>query len=177
MSTMRKVFVVIASATIVLVAVAYLLPRQVHVERETLLAAPPSDVFALVNDFKQFTRWSPWAALDPDTRYTFEGGTQGEGAKMIWYSDHPNVGSGSQEIIESVENQHVKVALDFGSQGQATAYYRLSPSESGTRLVWGFDSDLGNNPVARYFGLFFDGMIGEDYEKGLNNLKSLIEHS
>ncbi len=175
MSPIRKIVVVVGSLLVVLIAGAYLLPRQVHVEREALLRAPPSDVFAYVNDFQEFNRWSPWARIDPDTHYTFENGTRGEGAKMTWNSDHPNVGSGSQEIIESVANEHVKVALEFDGHGQATAYYRLTPASNGTRLIWGFDTDLGNNPIARYFGLFFDDMIGADYDKGLANLQALVE--
>jgi effector-binding domain-containing protein len=31
------------------------------------------------------------------------------------------------------------------------------------------------NPISRYFGLGFDGMIGRDFEKGLANLKTFAE--
>jgi len=35
--------------------------------------------------------------------------------------------------------------------------------------------DLGAGPIRRYFGLFMDGMIGPDYERGLGRLKTLAE--
>lgn len=41
--------------------------------------------------------------------------------------------------------------------------------------TWGFDTDLGMNPIARYFGLVMDSMLGADYEKGLAKLKQVCE--
>lgn len=35
--------------------------------------------------------------------------------------------------------------------------------------------DLGANPLARYFGLWMDGMVGPDFEEGLGRLKALSE--
>jgi hypothetical protein len=35
--------------------------------------------------------------------------------------------------------------------------------------------DLGANPLARYFGLWMDGMVGPDFEEGLGRLKALAE--
>ena len=69
----------------------------------------------------------------------------------------------------------VETALDFGDQGTATATFDLEPEGSETKVTWGFSTDLGFNPVARYFGLMFDSWIGADYEAGLANLKALVE--
>lgn len=175
MTLARKIFVIFLSLMVVLIATSFLLPRHVHVERDAVLKASPKDVFPYVNDFRAFNQWSPWAKIDPATRYSFDGSSHGVGATMAWQSEHPNVGKGRQEILESIEPEIVKVALEFDGEIQATAFYRLSAEPAGTRLVWGFETDLGNNPISRYFGLFFDDMIGGDYEKGLSNLKALVE--
>jgi hypothetical protein len=42
-----------------------------------------------------------------------------------------------------------------------------------TEVTWSMETDLGYNPIARYFGLFFDKMIGDDFEKGLDNLNTI----
>lgn len=34
---------------------------------------------------------------------------------------------------------------------------------------------MGNNPIAKYFGLLMDKLIGADFERGLNNLKTVCE--
>ena len=160
---------------IVLVGVSYLLPRYVTVERSVVIDAKPAEVFPYVNSFEKFNEWSPWAGIDPDTKYTFEGPDRGQGAKMTWTSDHPDVGSGSQEIIDSRKNQYVRTELDFGEQGTGEAWYRLENVEAGTEVTWGLKADMGNNPIGRWIGLAMDGMIGPDYERGLADLKELVE--
>lgn len=163
-------------AAVVLMAVAgFFLPRNVHVERSIDLAVPREKIFTVLNDLTQFNRWSPWARIDPATHYEFSGPPAGVGARMLWRSDNPRVGAGSQEITASIPDHRVEVALDFGSQGIATGYYDLQAAGDGTRVTWGFDTDLGVNPIARYLGLMFDTWIGADYEQGLANLKELLE--
>ena len=49
-----------------------LLPTEQHVERSVVVKADPAKVFSLVNDFREFNKWSPWAAYDPEgTRLTW----------------------------------------------------------------------------------------------------------
>ncbi|MEM8932123.1 MAG: SRPBCC family protein [Acidobacteriota bacterium] len=175
MSILSKIIVAVVTLIAVLVVVGFFLPRDVHVEREIVIDAPQATVFALVNGYSRFNEWSPWAAKDPDTRYVYEGPTHGVGAIQSWESDDRNVGSGRQEIVASTPHEEVRTALDFGDQGTADALFRLSPIDGGTRVVWGFDSDMGTNPIGRYIGLFMDGMLGPDYESGLGNLKALAE--
>jgi effector-binding domain-containing protein/uncharacterized protein YndB with AHSA1/START domain len=175
MRLLKKLGVVIVIAALALVGVAYLLPRQVHVERSIVIAAPQATVFALVNGFRLFNRWSPWAPLDPEAKYTYEGPDTGVGAKMAWSGDPKKVGSGSQEIVESRPPEMVKTALDFGDQGKAAAQFTLAPEGNGVRLTWGFDSDMGMSPLGRYFGLMMDRILGPLYEKGLQSLKTLAE--
>ena len=170
----RNILIGLAVLVALVVGGAYLLPGVAHVERSTVMAASPEEVFSVVNDMSRFNEWSPWAKLDPNTKYTMEGSPTGVGAKMSWSSANENVGTGTQEIIESTPFSHVKTKLDFGGQ-VATATFTFAPGEGGTKVTWAFDSELGMNPVARYFGLMFDGMIGKDYEAGLANLKALVE--
>ena len=158
-----------------LVAVAFVLPQQISVARSTVINAPEGDIFPYLNSPRKFNEWSPWAARDPKTEYTFSGPETGKGARMSWKSDNPEVGAGTSEIIESEENKRVKVQLDFGDMGKATAQQELSPSGAGTEVKWGFETDVGNNPIKRWFGLMFERWVGKDYEDGLTRLKKLIE--
>lgn len=175
MRIVKKILIGLVLLVVALLVVSLFLPSAVSVARSTSIAAPPEAVFPFVNDLKKTNEWSPWVARDPDMRQTFEGPGQGVGTKATWQSDHPDVGSGSQEIIESVENQKVRVALDFGEQGIATAGFLLEPVDDGTKVTWHFETELGFNPVMRYMGLMFDTWIGAEYETGLASLKTLVE--
>jgi hypothetical protein len=77
--------------------------------------------------------------------------------------------------VESVPDRKVATALDFGEMGTASAAFLLDPRGAETGVTWTLDTDLGMNPIARYFGLGMDGIIGKDYEKGLAALKAAAE--
>ncbi len=59
--------------------------------------------------------------------------------------------------------------------GVAKSALLLAPEGASTRVTWTLDIDMGASPIAHYFGLMMDRMIGKDYETGLNKLKSLVE--
>jgi hypothetical protein len=173
--TLKKVLTLFGVFVGSLIIVGLLLPSHVHVERSTSIKAPRNAVFARINDFREFNKWSPWADIDPHTTFRFEGPTSGVGARMVWASENPGVGSGSQEIILSQPDQQVKVALNFGDH-EGTATYTLHTEGDSTLITWGFDTDFGYDLVGRYFGLMMDRVIGADYVKGLANLTQLIEN-
>ncbi|WP_368561698.1 SRPBCC family protein [Pseudoxanthomonas sp. UTMC 1351] len=173
MKFLRMGLAVVVVLGLLLVAGSLLLPASTHVERSVVIDRPPVQVFATVNSFQRFHEWSPWAAYDPDAKYTLEGPASGVGARMSWTGNR-SVGSGSQEIVESLPGRRVGIALNFDGN-LAQAAYTLAPEGSGTRLTWSFDTHHGYNPISRMFGLLFDSMIGPDYERGLAKLKALLE--
>ncbi|RMA42689.1 SRPBCC family protein [Rhodophyticola porphyridii] len=175
MRLVRNLFIGLVVLAILLVAGAYLLPRNVIVERQITIDAPPEEVFPLVNSLRRGQEWSPWMALDPNVQVTHSGPEAGVGATMEWRSDEPSVGDGRQEIVESVENERVVTALDFGDMGTAEAWFDLAENGGNTTVTWGLDMDMGNNPIGRWMGLTMDGLVGGDYETGLANLKALAE--
>ena len=172
---LRWLGIAIIAVVVVVLAVAFALPRHAVVTRSVEIAAPPSAVFPLVGDLRRFNEWSPWADLDPDTVYTFTGPTDGVGQTLHWDSADEQVGQGSLTIAGIEPDSRVDLVLGFADAGTALASVALEPAGAGTRVTWGFDSDLGFNPVARYFGMMADGVVGPDYEKGLARLKSVAE--
>ena len=178
MHPLKRLFLGVLLMAILLVAVAFALPQQITVARSKIINAPESDVYPYVNSLKRFNEWSPWAARDPETKYVYSGPEEGKGAQMEWSSDHPDGDKGMLEIIESETNSFVRVALDIGDKGKANISYQLKPSGAGTRVVWVFETDVGNNPVGRWMGLYLGRFrIGPDYEEGLERLEKVVEAS
>lgn len=152
-----------------------LLPGEILATRSIEIDAPPEQVFPLVNDLEAFNRWSPWAAVDSETKYERTGPESGVGARMSWSSDDPEVGSGSQEIILSHPPEKVVLMLDFGSQGGAQARFDLEPVAAGTKVTWSFGYEIGYDLLGRYMGLLMERLVGKKYEDGLGRLKRLVE--
>ena len=159
-----------------LAVIGFFLPQQVNVERTIRINAPAEAVYSLISQSRRFNDWSPWAKTDPEARFTFSGPPSGVGASMAWDSENPRVGKGNWVIVEAKANKMLRVKLDFGEQGIANSYYLLdSIDPTHTAVTWGFDTDMGKNPLGRWFGLLMDKWVGKDYEAGLQNLKALLE--
>jgi uncharacterized protein YndB with AHSA1/START domain len=174
LTALKWLFYLIAAIALIVVGGSFLLPAQAVVTRSIEIAAPPDKVFAIVGDLRRFNEFSPWADLDPNIKYTFEGPESGVGQKMNWTSDNADVGSGSQTITKYEPPNFLETQLDFGMRGKPVASFDLVPSTSGTKATWTFKADLEGIP-AKWFGLMFDRWIGADYEKGLFKLKTVAE--
>lgn len=173
MAILKKVAIGFGALIGLLLVVGLILPSSVSVSRTIVIAAAPEEVFPYLNNFENFNKWSPWAEIEPDAEYHFEGPAEGVGARVSWVGEE--VGSGTQEITLSTPFERVEVALDFGSQGTADAVYEINIVEGGTEVTWGFSTDVGMNLVGRYFNLMMEKWVGGDYERGLANLKAIVE--
>ena len=170
----KKILAGLVAVVVVLAVVGLILPRHVAVKRSVTIDRPASMVFAAVDSFVLFPKWSPWQDLDPNMSQTTEGPRDGVGAKLVW-KGNDKVGSGTQVITGSKADQSVASDLDFGDMGAAKSLMTLAPDGNATRVTWTVDVDMGANPIGHYIGLTMDGMLGKDFASGLNRLKTLVE--
>ncbi len=175
MRFLRGLAVVLMAIAVVLLGIGFVLPTEVTVTREIVIAAPPEKVFANLNALQKAARWSPWVAGDPAIKLSYAGPPQGVGNRMVWSSSNPGIGSGSQEIIVSVPDQRVESALDADGMGVATAWQALKPEGNGTRVTWGLLADTGSSPIRRFRGLLTGHRLGAEVTAGLARLKALTE--
>jgi effector-binding domain-containing protein len=170
----KKILIGLIALVVVLAVIGLILPRHVVVKRFVTINRPASLVYATVNSFVLFPKWSPWQDLDSNMSQTTEGPRDGVGAKLVW-KGNDKVGSGTQLITASTADQLVASDLDFGDMGVAKSLVTLTPEGSMTRTTWTVDVDMGANPIGHYVGLTMDGMLGKDFASGLSKLKGLVE--
>lgn len=156
---------------------AFLSPKS-HLERSIVINAPASAIFEQANTIKNTNNWQPWGMQDPNLKVTYEGPKSGVGAKMSWQSE--KLGNGSQWIIESEQDKHLKVGMQLPFDGTYTSDISLEATEGGTKVTWTYDSDVSNTGMAssvmgKFMGMFTDSMLGADYEQGLRTLKKVAE--
>lgn len=173
---LKKILLVLVALVLVFVVVVALQPSDYRIERTTTISAPPSEVFAHVNDFHKWEAWSPWAKLDPDAKVTFEGPEAGEGAIMTWAGDE-NVGVGKMTLVESKPSESVKIKVAFTEpfEGGTNSDFSFKPTGDQTEVAWAMHGR--HNFVEKAFCLVMNGlgMMGDDIDKGLAQLKSVAE--
>lgn len=174
---LKKILLGLAALIAVFLVVVALQPDEYRVTRAAAIAAAPERVFAQVNDFHNWEAWSPWAKLDPNAKATFEGPNSGEGAVFIW-AGNSEVGEGRMTLTQSRPNDLIRIRLDFVKPMEGTSDVEFSFKPQGgdqTAVTWSMSGR--NNFIGKAICLFMnqDKMLGGYFEKGLANLKAVVE--
>lgn len=175
---LRAVGLVIAVALSALLIFVALQPSTYRVERSATINAPPAQVYGQVYDFEKWQAWSPWAKLDPEAKVTFVGPKSGPGAVMRW-AGNDKVGRGAMAITEARPDEAIKIRLDFVEPmaGTSDVAFAFQPDGQATRVIWSIDGEQSfvERLMCTVMGVNLDRMIGDDYERGLANLKAVAE--
>lgn len=173
---LMKILIVVAVVIVAFIGVVAMRPDEFRVARSITIAAPASAVFPYLNDHKKCGEWSPWLKLDPGLKQEFSGPESGVGAALSW-DGNKEVGAGSSTIVESRPDGFVKLRLDFlrPFKGTSTAEFALEPEGAGTMVTWSMYGKA--NFISKAMGLFMDceKMCGDQFNKGLGDLKRLVE--
>jgi len=173
MLTLKRVLYGLSGVAIVLVGGSFLLPSQAKVSRSIEITAPPEKVFAIVGDLRRFNEFWPKSELATNISYAFEGTESGLGQKLVWQSDHPEVGSGATTIVAYEPPGEVGFRT-IADRERWLSGFVLVPTTTGTDVTWTYTTDLVGVP-ARWSGLLYEGRIGPEYEQGLEKLKAVAE--
>jgi hypothetical protein len=140
-----KILISLAAIVVVLAVVIALRPTEFRVERTATMAAPAPVVF-------------------------------GVGAIYTW-SGNNEVGEGRTTIIESRPSELIRVRLEFVRPFAATSTATFTFRSEGERTAVTWSLDGRNSFPAKAMGLVMniDKMIGDDFEKGLAQLKVMAE--
>lgn len=174
---LKKALLISMGLVVVLLAVFFITaamqPAEYSVERSTTIDEPTEVVFEQVNDLRNWEDWSPWADIDPDYETTYSGADSGEGAIFEW-SGNAEAGSGRMTIEESRPGELVEIKLEFLEPFESTSTTSFTFDGDGeqTEVTWSMEGE--NDFMMKAFSLFadMDAMIGEDFEKGLDQLES-----
>jgi uncharacterized protein YndB with AHSA1/START domain len=167
---------------ILLVAIAAVLvlasrkPDTFRIERAVTIKAPPDRIFALINDFRNWTSWSPWEKMDPALKRSYGGAPAGPGAVYEW-EGNKKVGKGRMEIVDAVPSRAVTIKLDFLKPFEAhnIAAFTLAPQGDATLVTWAMHGPLPYIGKVMHVFMNMDRMVGKDFEAGLANLKAAAE--
>jgi len=156
---------------LLLIFVGLLLPSSARVQRDVVVDAQRATVFALVNDPRQFMKWSPRTETDPNARLAYAGSSRGVGATVSWQGRV--IGTGRQTIVESDPFERIVIRIDSSGGRDTRSTFELTDVDDGTRIAWTWQRDYGLNLAARYFALFQDSIRGPGQERDLARLADM----
>jgi len=170
------ILIALAVIVVAFLIVVTMQPAQYRVARSATVAAPAQAVFAQVNDFHKWEAWNPWGKIDPAMKYSYEGAPVGTGAVYSWVGNK-EVGEGRMTITESRPSDLIQIKMEFFKPfaGNSIAEFTFKPEGNQTAVTWSMTGE--NNFMAKAIHLFInmDKMIGGQFEKGLAQIKSLVE--
>jgi uncharacterized protein YndB with AHSA1/START domain len=147
-----------------------------EVVRSTTITAPPERVHALIDDFHEWRKWSPWEEVDPELERNYSGAESGAGAKYAWEGNR-KAGKGNMEILSSTPQQvDIKLVFEKPFKADNRTIFELTPQGGdATEVTWRM---TGNNKgMAALFTKIVstDKLVGKDFERGLAQMKAAAE--
>lgn len=173
---MLKIIVIVLIILVAAVlAIAMTKPDSFRVERKIGIKSSPNKIFPLIDDFHNWSSWSPWERMDPAMRRTHSGAASGQGAVYEW-EGNSKVGKGRMEITEASPSK-VTIKLDFLKpfEGHNVAEFTLEPQSDSTSVTWAMYGPAPFFSKVMQVFVSMDKMIGKDFDSGLANLKAIAE--
>lgn len=109
---LKRILGGLAAVVVCVLAFAATRPAEYRVTRSATMGAEPKAVWAQVNDFKNWSEWSPWAKLDPDAKNTISVPAAGVGATFAW-EGNSKVGAGKMTMLDTKPGELIEIRLEF----------------------------------------------------------------
>lgn len=180
MKAVRLLFFFLLAVVIITATLSFMQATSQKVEREIVINTPANVIYNQLIKLEHFHQFSIWSQQDSSAVYSFTGVDGTVGATTSWKGSPEISGEGKIEIIALEPNQKVQHQLHFTKpkKGNAVSTFTLTQTEkSATTVKWVFE--LATPRPWNIFNLFYslDEKMGDDFETGLQSLKTVIELS
>ncbi len=168
------ILVVFCVAVIAVIIWLSTLDGKYDVQRSVTINQPASEVFPLVQDFNQWTTWSPWLCMEPEAEVKISGNGTEENDTYSWSGEL--VGSGTISHLKIVPDKSIDQEIIFKEPmaSTSTVYWEFSDvNDSTVSVTWGMKGEMPF--YLRFMAKMMDTYIGMDYDRGLKMLKDYAE--
>lgn len=175
---LKFALIVIGVIIAAILILGLIMPKKFEVSRTVTIDAPKEFVFQKVNSLEKMDVWSPWSKLDPNMHSESIGAEGTIGSTRKW-KGNKKVGEGEQEIKEIIPNELIHNEIRFKTPMESTnqLYLRLTESNGKTDVTWQMagETKFPFNAMRAFYSM--DKRVGPDFEKGLIDLKKIVEAS
>ena len=169
----KSLIVLLLIIIVLFVVIGLFLPQNYTVTRSINIDATPRKVYPYVNNLNNWPKWSPWTENDPTLKVTVGDKASGVGASQSWVGKD---GDGSLVFTSSSPREGIRYDLEF-NQGQFKCQggFDFLPEGQDTEVVWIMTGNVDTPIIGGYFASRMDSWVGKEFERGLQNLKEVVE--
>ncbi|MDF2454591.1 MAG: polyketide cyclase [Cytophagaceae bacterium] len=178
MKILKIIGLVVVGIIALVLITALFANKEYAVKREVTIAKPKQEVFDYIKYLKNQDNFSVWNQKDPAMKKDFKGVDGTVGATASWDSESGEVGKGEQTITAIKNGEQIDFDLHFIKPFEAHdhAYFTTTALDSTqTKVVWGFDGKMDYPMNITLLLCDMDAMLGKDLQKGLDDLKVILE--
>ena len=175
MKILKIILIGLGAIVALFLITALFAPSQATLERSIVINAPVEEVYNHVADLSTWSDWDAWMQQEPDAKNETNG-EPGEGMSRTW--EGQEIGSGTMTIEKVVPGKEIHTKIEFTKpwEGVAHGHWTFTEKDGGTEVVWAFEGAEMGYPM-KIMNFMMDGMVGGQFEIGLNNLKGALEKS
>jgi hypothetical protein len=169
---MKRIRIRLGAIALVLGILPFFLPRRPRIARRILVRADRFHIFPLINDLRNWPRWTAWNQLQ-EIEYHYDGPLSGAGATQHWRAGGH---SGVLHMTQSHEGERIAYTLTIDDRWLlegAISLEEIAPRQ--TRILWIARWQGAAFPWARYMDLMMMLWIGRDFATSLENIRKLSE--
>ncbi|MGD9802729.1 MAG: SRPBCC family protein [Hyphomicrobiaceae bacterium] len=174
LTILMVVGILVAVALAVILVLAARRPDTFSYGRSVIIRAPAERIFPLIADPVAFNTWNPFNE-DASIKGSYSGPAHGPGARYTFESRR--AGTGYTEVVEEHSPNHLRVRLvmtkPFACDNRVD--FRLEPTPEGTRVTWAMSGPMTFMSKVMNQVMDCEKMCGDQFIRGLNKLKSLVE--
>ena len=150
-------------------------PDSFALQRQININALPADIFPWINNLKNMNQWNPWSTQDAKSVIQYEGPEEGPGAVYTWAGG--KMGQGKFQIVDTNSPTQIicRLLMIKPMAADNVVTFNLTSSNGPTTVVWSMSGKNGFINKLMHIVMNMDKMVGRDFDRGLANLKSLVE--
>jgi hypothetical protein len=178
MKILKRILLVLVIIIGIALIAALFVKKDMDAVREVTINKPRQEVFNYVKYLKNQEAYSKWENMDPAMKKSYRGTDGTVGFVSAWDSEKGDVGKGEQEIKKIIEGERMDTELRFLEPMESTASSAMiteSIAPGATKVKWAFHGRMAYPFNLMRLFMNMEKMIGDDFQTGLTNLKTVLE--
>ena len=171
MRIIKYIFLLILLSSIAVAVYVATQKSEFKIEKTVFINVPKQVVFNYMNDYKNWEDWGAWKEDDADMVFVYPEKTVGLGASYSW---NGKIGDGKTTTTFVKENDSIAQKTML-SANETFSFLSFKNTNKGTKVTWTAKGNVDfMTKVYATFSGGLDNLMGEIFERSLNNLNKLI---